>query len=180
MAGWSSLVRPAGLKLFSFSSILPKQPLQCVPVRCMSEHRTMPLTPTRWQWHKTKDLLHLYTLVGLIPIGIIIFCANVFVGPATLEPIPEGYTPKHWEYYRSPITRFLARYVYHSPQQDYELYAFHMYEQTEIMKIKLLQKKIVKLIEEREDYKAFYYRPAITKYIWNQRPIYTDADKYRS
>lgn len=55
---------------------------------------------SRWQWHKTKDLCHFYFLVGAIPLGIITFCTNVFVGPATLKPIPEGYEPKYWEYYR--------------------------------------------------------------------------------
>lgn len=66
----------------------------------MSEHRTMVITPSRWQWDKLKDYAHLYVCVAAIPIGIIIFYANVFVGPATLSEIPEGYVPKHWEYYR--------------------------------------------------------------------------------
>lgn len=60
----------------------------------------MSMIPTRWQWHKTKDLLHFYFFVGAIPVAIVIFCANVFIGPATLEPIPDDYEPKHWEYYR--------------------------------------------------------------------------------
>lgn len=60
----------------------------------------MEITPSRWQWKKTKDLLHFYTLLGLIPVGAIIFYSNVYIGPATLTPIPEGYTPKHWEYHK--------------------------------------------------------------------------------
>lgn len=66
----------------------------------MSEHRTFRIVPSRWQWQKFKDLFHLYILVGAIPVGAIIFYSNVFIGPATLSEIPEGYIPKHWEYYR--------------------------------------------------------------------------------
>lgn len=71
----------------------------------------------RWQWHKFKDMLHYYAMVGLIPVSAIIFYTNVFIGPAQLEPIPEGYVPKHWEYHRHPITRFISRYIHNNPQQ---------------------------------------------------------------
>lgn len=62
-------------------------------------------------------MFHYYAMVGLIPAGLIIFYANVFIGPAQLEPIPDGYNPKHWEYHRHPITRFIARYIHTNPQQ---------------------------------------------------------------
>lgn len=65
----------------------------------MSAHRTMEITASRWQWHKTKDWMHFYFFVGAIPAGLIIFFTNVFIGPAQLEPIPDGYIPKQWEYY---------------------------------------------------------------------------------
>ena len=55
---------------------------------------------SKWQWHKTKDLFHFYFLIGAIPLSIVAFLANVFVGPATLTEIPEGYVPKYWEYYK--------------------------------------------------------------------------------
>lgn len=71
----------------------------------------------RWQWHKFKDMFHFYTMVGLIPVGLIIFYTNVFIGPAQLTPTPDGYTPKYWEYHRHPITRFIARYIHNNPQQ---------------------------------------------------------------
>lgn len=66
----------------------------------MSAHRTMQIQPSRWHWDKTKDLFHLYFMVGMIPIGLTILYTNIFIGHAQLAPIPEGYRPEEWEYHR--------------------------------------------------------------------------------
>lgn len=66
----------------------------------MSDHRTLPLVPSRWQWLKFKDLMNFYFLVGAIPCTLLVTWANVFIGPGTLSEIPEDYVPKHWEYYK--------------------------------------------------------------------------------
>lgn len=68
----------------------------------MSDHgpRLMPMTPSRFQWHKFKDQIHYFIMVGLIPITAVILYTNIFIGPATLSEIPENYVPKHWEYHR--------------------------------------------------------------------------------
>lgn len=78
--------------------------LFCLPAitRQMSDHgpKSMIITPSRFQWDKFKDLLHFFTMLGLIPVTAVVFYANVFVGPAKLTPIPDGYVPKHWEFHR--------------------------------------------------------------------------------
>lgn len=70
----------------------------------MSEQRIFPIKPSNFQWHKTKDYLHFYILLGAIPIGTAITLVNVFIGPATLEQIPENYVPKEWEYLQVRFT----------------------------------------------------------------------------
>ncbi|XP_075213671.1 NADH dehydrogenase (ubiquinone) SGDH subunit isoform X2 [Lycorma delicatula] len=131
----------------------------CVSNRMMSEHRIFPITPSRWQYQKMKDLFHFYLFVGAIPVGLIVLFTNIFIGPATLTEIPEGYTPKHWEYYRHPITRFIVRYIYPSHQQEYEKYLHVLYEEDELRKINLLTKKVKGMMMDRADYQAFYYVP---------------------
>uniref|UniRef100_R4WDK6 NADH dehydrogenase [ubiquinone] 1 beta subcomplex subunit 5, mitochondrial n=1 Tax=Riptortus pedestris TaxID=329032 RepID=R4WDK6_RIPPE len=173
MAIWSCLRSNAS----KWSSILPQKGVSVSSLRSMSgghEHRVMGITPSRFQWKKLKDLFHLYFTLGLVPVGLIIFYSNVYIGPAKLAEIPEGYTPKHWEYYKHPITRWLARYVYGNPQQEYEKYLHYLYEQDELMKIRALQKRVKGLIEEREDYHAFYYVPVDGKYY---RIVRKDADE---
>lgn len=66
-------------------------------------HDTMVIKPTNFNFKKSKDMWHLYTCVAIILYGPFIFYQNVFVGEATLIEIPEGYRPKHWEYYKVNI-----------------------------------------------------------------------------
>ncbi|KAG5677396.1 hypothetical protein PVAND_007159 [Polypedilum vanderplanki] len=153
-----------------FQSLL-RSPVACnifknVAARGMGGHgpRTFPMVPTKMQWHKFKDTLHFYVMLGAIPSFALIFYCNVFIGPATLTEIPEGYTPKHWEYHAHPISRFIARYIYPSPQEEYEKTLHTIYLEQEKMKIRKLEKEIKEKMAERRDYQAYYYRPVIAKY----------------
>jgi len=127
-------------------------------------HRVLPYQPSRWQWQKFKDYAHFYIMLGVIPLLAFVTYVNVFIGPATLSEIPDGYVPKHWEYHRHPITRFLARNIVANPQQDYEKYLHHLYEEDEKAKIRKLEKQIKAKMAERNDYQAYYYRPVLAKY----------------
>lgn len=73
-----------------------------IQIRQMCDHgpRTMPIQPSRFMWNKWKDYTHFYVLVGAIPLCTLVFFVNVFIGPGTLSPIPEGYRPQPWEYYK--------------------------------------------------------------------------------
>ncbi|CAH0552863.1 unnamed protein product [Brassicogethes aeneus] len=135
-----------------------------VAKRSMSDHKHMNIAPSRWQWSKTKDLLHFYLLLGIIPCSLGVLYANVFIGPAKLSEIPEGYEPKYWEYFKSPVTRFLARYVYTNPQQEYEKYLCYIFVEDEKRKLRELEDQIKKKMSERNDYQAYYYRPVLAKY----------------
>lgn len=103
-------------------------------------------------------------MVGLIPVTAIILYANIFIGPATLTEIPEDYVPKHWEYHRHPITRFLARYIYHPPQQEYEKLCHAIHEENEKAQMRLLENKVKAKMAELQDYEAYYYKPVTAKY----------------
>lgn len=126
--------------------------------------KVFPMIPTKMQWHKFKDTLHFYVMLGVIPLGAVVLYTNIFIGPATLSEIPEGYHPKHWEYHRHPISRFISRYIYPSPQQEYEKQCHFIYEEQEKIKLRQLEAQIKEKMGERKDYQAWYYRPATAKY----------------
>jgi len=173
MAVFSSLLRSSAqcyqnIRLLAPKPIL-KNAVQQIPSRSMSHGFV--IDASRWQWHKTKDYLHLYVMVAAIPLSIITFCANIFVGPATLTPTPEGYEPEHWEYHRHPITRFLARYIYGSPQKDYEKTCFAIWEADQIRKIRILEKMVWDRMEKRVDYRYGYFTPFETFDIRERREV---------
>ncbi|KAH8415497.1 hypothetical protein KR222_001097 [Zaprionus bogoriensis] len=169
MVGWSRLLLPAAQ--FAKSRALLRLPL-CIAalqqqLRQMSGdhgHHHMTIKPSRFQWDKFKDLIHFYVMIGLIPITALVLYTNIFVGPSQLAEIPEDYVPKHWEYEKHPISRFIARYMLNSQQQEYEKSCHYLYEENEKAQIRLLESKIREKMSERNDYQAYYYRPTVAKY----------------
>jgi len=129
--------------------------------------RTMVITPSRYQWQRFKDVFHFYIFLGVLPGLAIVLYANIFIGPAKLADIPEGYEPKHWEYQRHPISRFLARYVVASSyQQDYERNLHYISEEAEQIRMRKLSKRVEHLMQTRGDYPNYYGTSVITgKYI---------------
>merc|ERR1712071_721466 len=119
-------------------------------VRQMGEHRPMRIAPSRWSWNRFKDMLNFYFMLGAIPAGLLILSANLFVGPATLTEIPEGYTPQHWEFYSHPITRFIAKHWTKSYQQEYEMTLQFLYEEEYKQKLRLAEKRVKNIVGEKK------------------------------
>jgi NADH dehydrogenase (ubiquinone) 1 beta subcomplex subunit 5 len=127
----------------------------------MGHKRTIQIIPTRYEWTKFKDHMNFYILLGIIPIGIIIGATNIFIGPAELIDIPEDYEPKYWEYYRHPISRFIARNLLTSEEKLYERHLHFMANEMERIEMRKLEEKVKLLISTRHDYKRWYYIPKL-------------------
>lgn len=139
-------------------------------IRCMSEERTLVIKPSSFQWHKMKDWFHFYFLLGAIPVGTTITLVNVFIGPATLQEIPEGYVPKEWEYLQHPIKRFLQRYFFPSQQEEYEKYLYYIYHQDQVRKVRVLEDKVNTAMGQNRDYRSQYFKEMYSsKYLYSYR-----------
>ena len=167
MTIWSKFSRPARTLFAARNILLAQSPKNILQVRRIAgdfHHDHMIIQTSRFQWIKFKALMNYYVFIGLFPILLIIFYFDVLVGPSTLEPIPENYRPKHWEYHRHPISRFIAEKMYPSPQQEYEKILHHLFEENEKSQIRLLESQIREIMYRRNDYKSYYYRPVMAKY----------------
>ncbi|XP_037069413.1 NADH dehydrogenase [ubiquinone] 1 beta subcomplex subunit 5, mitochondrial-like [Pollicipes pollicipes] len=131
--------------------------------RQMSDHRTMNITASRFQWNKFKDMLHLYVVGTAVPLLGGIFLLNVFVGPATLSELPEDRTPEEYEYHKSPITRFLVRYFCAGRQMEYEKGMQYLWEVEHKRQLRKIEARVRELMSERGDYKAWYFAPDATR-----------------
>jgi len=99
--------------------------------------------------------------IGLVPTFCVCFYANVFIGQATLTDIPEGYEPRHWEYYKHPIRRFFAKYLVQSLDERYEISLHTIYVNTMTDRLRGLERKVRRLQHQRGDYKGWYYRTVV-------------------
>ncbi|TGZ72138.1 hypothetical protein CRM22_002256 [Opisthorchis felineus] len=90
------------------------------PLRNAGTKRLFEVKPSEFLNARALDTLHFYAMLGLVPCLVLVFLVNMFVGPAELTDIPEGYEPRHWEYHKHPISRFIAKYMSPHPQKVYE------------------------------------------------------------
>lgn len=58
----------------------------------------------------------------------------------------------------------MARYIYNSPQQEYEKMCHCVFEESEKMAVRKLEAEIRQKMNDNKDYQAYYYRPGIAKY----------------
>lgn len=57
----------------------------------------------------------------------------------------------------------MARWIFATPQQDYEKYLHVLYVEHEKKQLRFLEEKVKNLIRDRRDYEAYYYRPVTAK-----------------
>lgn len=161
-------------QLHTLHCIVPQQPLVLrkkdaigvICIRNMSAKRQFVIFPTRFVWRRFKRDFHFFVMLGIIPLTLITIYANVFVGPAELAEIPEGYVPEEYEYYKSPVTRWLQKHILQPPQQGYEMMLHRLDVETEKMRLRRLHKRIRALQAERMDYMGYMAnRGPTTKFI---------------
>uniref|UniRef100_T1JJV9 NADH dehydrogenase [ubiquinone] 1 beta subcomplex subunit 5, mitochondrial n=1 Tax=Strigamia maritima TaxID=126957 RepID=T1JJV9_STRMM len=139
--------------------------------RQMAAKRVMIIKPSRFSWNKMKDMINLYCMVGFIPLFSIVAYCEVFIGPAELAEIPEGYTPEPWEYYKHPIKRWMAKYVYPTYQQEYEKSMHVLKEEYDKRHIRIIETRVQELMQTEGDYQGWYYRPFTAKYVRQFRRV---------
>jgi len=142
--------------------------------------KTLEFVPTNFEWRKFKDHLHFYVMLGVLPIVAIISAANLLVGPGELIDVPDDYEPKHWEYYKSPVSQFIARHFTDSPEKIYERHMHFLAVEKDKILMRKLEKKIDLLVGEgahRSDSKRWYYLPVNDKPAESGRAFEEDIEK---
>jgi len=144
--------------------------------------RVMVIKPSQHTYFRVKDHFMFYTAVGVGVYMAIWLYFEIFVGPAELRDIPEGYEPHWWEYEHHPITQVLCKYIWRNPQMEHEKMLHILQDENNKVTMRKLEERVRMLMFERTDYKAWHYQSVSAKWVefedWKTKQIFDNFEGF--
>lgn len=159
MSALSSLATRTGLNVFIVKGLIPRGAIkQHLIIVRNSGHNTVPIKPSMWSFKYHKNWIHFYTLVTIVPLTVFTTILHIRANPV-LSEVPEGYEPRHWEYHKMPIARFMDRYILPLPEEDWEMLINKQAVEAEVKVLKTLLRNVERVQQFYQDHRSRYFRP---------------------
>lgn len=131
---------------------------QNIVTKRWSGHNAMTIEPSNYQWKKFKDTCHFYFLMASIPTTILMSIIGIRSNPELTE-VPEGYEPRHWEYYKHPLSRWTAKYLFRTVEVEHEMAIALCEDESENMMLRKVARNADKVMKFYNDHRSEYFRP---------------------
>lgn len=128
-----------------------------------SGHNVMEIKPSNYEWKYLKNAAHFWFLLGAVPMSVIATIINIRANPELTE-IPEGYEPRHWEYYKHPVSRFLAKYFYVPMELEHEMFMSFADLTSENQIMQDIKNNVERVMRFHNDHRSRYFRPFFGEY----------------
>uniref|UniRef100_A0A0N5C887 NADH dehydrogenase [ubiquinone] 1 beta subcomplex subunit 5, mitochondrial n=1 Tax=Strongyloides papillosus TaxID=174720 RepID=A0A0N5C887_STREA len=116
--------------------------------------------------NRIKDAIHFYFIgIGALPFFLIVAYNHIKYGNCELRDIPEGEVPHYWQYERTPMRQWWAKYFGISDMEHHERNLAYYERQQTLALWRRQQERVRHLEGERFDYKAWTYQPVSSKWI---------------
>lgn len=138
--------------------ILDRQKGLSLVARRWSGHNAMEITPTNFEWTFLKNVLHFWIVIATVPLSVFLAIVNIRANPELTE-IPEGYEPRHWEYYKHPVARFMAKYFYSPVELDHEIKLAYFDRTSETLLQKKIHADVKKTMQFYNDHRSSNFIP---------------------
>lgn len=118
----------------------------------------MEIKPSIYATKWANNWENFYFLLGAIPLAVITTIVNIRANPELTE-VPEGYEPRHWEYFKHPLSRWIARYLIDCQEKEYEMFMsmFEMNSQDKILYN--IAANVETVMKFYNDHRSIYFRP---------------------
>ena len=118
----------------------------------------MEIHPSDAEWIDVKNWTHFYIILTAVPLAVGITIINIRANPV-LSEVPEGYEPRHWEYHKHPIARFLAKHFFVPMEREHEVAIGACETSSESHILRKIGMKVDKAMMFYADHRARYFKP---------------------
>ncbi|RCN43107.1 hypothetical protein ANCCAN_10895, partial [Ancylostoma caninum] len=118
------------------------------------------------QYRLFKDVCHFYFIgIGILPVILCLTYNHIVYGTCELRDYPEGEAPHYWQFERTPVRQWWAKWFGVSDIEHHERNLAYFEKLGIQARWRQIEQRVKHLEGERWDYKAWSYQPVSSTWV---------------